>query len=162
MNIVRKHPVVAGLLLAAVAVALDQWSKWLILAKMLTPGAPAIEVAPFLNIVIVWNYGISFGMLAGQHQPVLLTLMSAAIVCILLVWLYRNASPLVACALGFVIGGAIGNMIDRLRFGAVVDFLDAHAGPYHWPAFNIADSSIFIGVVLLGVSSMLEATAKKV
>ena len=118
------------------------------------PDHPVVEVTPFFNLVMVWNYGISFGMFAGSRQPAILIACSAIILGILAVWLYKNSSKLVACALGCVIGGAAGNVIDRLRFGAVADFLDFHIGPYHWPAFNIADSSIFIGVVLLCISSM--------
>ena len=141
--------------LAIIAVSLDQISKWLILEKILSPERPFIETTSFFNIALVWNYGVSFGMFAGHRQPLLLTCLSILIVGILIVWLTRNTSKLVALALGCVIGGAIGNIIDRLRFGAVTDFLDFHLGNYHWPAFNIADSCIFIGVVLLCISSML-------
>jgi len=145
-----------GLLIALVIFAIDQASKWAILSEiMIPPDHMVIEITSFFNLALVWNYGISFGIFAGQRQPVLLIVMATAIVSVLLVWLYRNTSPLVTWALGLVIGGAIGNIVDRLRFGAVVDFLDFHIGGYHWPAFNVADSSIFIGVVLLCVSSMV-------
>lgn len=138
-----------GLLIAGLVIVLDQLSKWLVLAKIAIPPHSNMELLPFFNIVLVWNYGISFGMFAADRQPLLLVLMSAAIVLVLLAWLGRNTSKLQAVALGLVIGGALGNVIDRLRFEAVVDFLDVHLGSYHWPAFNIADSCIFIGVVLL-------------
>jgi len=144
-----------GLLLAALTFGLDQWSKAFVVGHWLTPEHPTIEIAPFFNLVVVWNYGISFGMLAAQRQPMLLTIVSVAIVLVLLVWLYRNASLATACALGAIIGGAAGNMADRLQFHAVIDFLDFHIVSYHWPAFNIADSAIFIGVVLLCAGSML-------
>ena len=140
-------------------IALDQWSKWLILESiLLPPDHNPVQVAPFFNIVLVWNYGISFGIFAGHRQPLLLVIMSAAIIAILLLWLAKNTSTFTACALGFIMGGAIGNVIDRLRFGAVVDFLDFHIDNYHWPAFNIADSCIFIGVVVLCSLSMLTPT----
>jgi len=143
-----------ALLLAILALALDQYSKWLILTILSGHNGPAIEATPFFNIVLVRNSGISFGMFAGERQPLLLTAVSVAVVITLLIWLMKNSSKLVAMALGSVIGGAIGNMIDRVRFGAVTDFLDFHLGVYHWPAFNIADSCIFIGVVLLCMGSM--------
>jgi len=138
-----------------VTLALDQASKWLVMHRLLSPERPGIEVLPFFNIVMVWNQGISFGMLAGHNQPLILSVMSSAIVAVLLVWLFRNRSAQTAVALGFVIGGAVGNILDRLRFGAVADFLDFHMENYHWPAFNVADSAIFIGVVLLCIGSML-------
>jgi signal peptidase II len=151
----RKQLITAAMAIMALVIALDQLSKWLILDKVLIPPEHSpLTVAPFLNIVLVWNYGISFGIFSSHRQPLLLTLMSVAIIGILLVWLYKNTSRLTAYALGSVIGGALGNVIDRLRFEAVVDFLDFHAGKYHWPAFNVADSCIFIGVVLLCGSSM--------
>lgn len=146
-----------GLLIAFVSLLLDQFSKYLLLAHF--PQAQSeITVTPFFSIVRVWNYGISFGMFAGHRQPVILAGISAVIVLVLLVWLRRNRSRLVCVALGLIIGGASGNIMDRIRFGAVADFLDFHIGNYHWPAFNIADSSIFIGVVLLCVHSMLMET----
>lgn len=144
-----------ALALAVATLALDQFSKWLMLEKILSPEHPVIEVSSFFNVVLVWNSGVSFGMFAVLRQPLLLTGISVVIVGILLIWLMKNSSKLIAAALGCVIGGAVGNMIDRLRFGAVTDFLDFHLGHYHWPAFNIADSAIFIGVVLLFSSSML-------
>jgi signal peptidase II len=151
-----KRCFLTGMLVAVTALALDLLSKWVMLAKVLVPpDHMVIEVTSFFNLALVWNYGISFGIFAAQRQPVLLIIMSAAIISVLLVWLYKNKSLLVAYALGLVIGGAVGNVIDRLRFEAVVDFLDFHIGSYHWPAFNIADSCIFIGVVLLCVSSMV-------
>lgn len=143
-----------GLILALVVLVFDHVSKTWILGLFSPSDTAAIEVLPFFDLVLVWNYGISFGMLAGHEQPLLLITASLAIVFILLMWLYKNTNPVVASGLGLVIGGAGGNIIDRLIYGAVIDFLDFHAGPYHWPAFNIADSCIFIGVVLLCVSSM--------
>ena len=120
-----------------------------------------MEVTSFFNLALVWNYGVSFGMFAVLRQPLMLSGLSVAIICILLIWLTKNLSKLIAVALGLVIGGAIGNIVDRLRFGAVTDFLDFHIGTYHWPAFNIADSCIFIGVVLLCASSMFTPNTSK-
>lgn len=143
-----------ALLLAVVIIALDQISKWWVPGLFPDPYHPVIEVTSFFNIVMVWNYGISFGMFAAHRAAAIFITISLIILIILTIWLFRNHSQRVAWALGFVIGGAIGNVIDRLRFGAVADFLDFHIGTYHWPAFNIADSAIFIGVVLLCIGSM--------
>lgn len=147
---------IAALLLALM---LDQFSKWLLLDRVGIVSS-AIEVAPFFNLVMVWNTGISFGMLAEHDRPYLLVALSLIIIAVLAVWLRRAESALTAAALGLVIGGALGNIIDRLRFGAVADFFDFHIGAYHWPAFNIADSAIFIGVVLLCAEGILRPDKK--
>ena len=151
-----KHYFITGLLLATATFVLDRLTKAWALDIFAGRETAAIEVTPFFNLALVWNYGISFGMLADHQQPLLLTIASLIIVAILLIWLYKNTCRWTAWGLGLVIGGATGNIIDRLMFGAVVDFLDFHVAGYHWPAFNIADSGIFIGVVLLCVSSMFE------
>lgn len=151
----ERKPILFGLLVAALMLTLDQASKIWFMAVLADTAQQVIEICPFFNLVMVWNKGISFGMFAGHNQPLALVALSAVIIVILLGWLYKNHSPLVAFALGSIIGGAIGNIIDRLRFGAVADFFDVHAGTWHWPAFNIADSAIFIGVVLLCAHSML-------
>ncbi len=144
----EKSLFISGLTLAAFILACDQITKQLILNHF-NGGGQEIAVLPFFNIVIVWNYGISFGIFSEMKIPVALIAMSCAILLILLIWMKRNNDRLVGIALAFIIGGAVGNVIDRLRFGAVADFLDFHVSGWHWPAFNIADSTIFIGVVLL-------------
>lgn len=149
-----KRYVFLGLAVMLAVIALDQGSKWALLELIPSPDQPPVTLAPFFDLVLVWNTGISFGLFSGHRRPTLLIAVSLAIIAILLVGLYKNSSPWMAAALGLVIGGAMGNVIDRLRFGAVADFFDAHIGPYHWPAFNIADSCIFIGVVVLCASSM--------
>jgi signal peptidase II len=85
----------------------------------------------------------------------LFSLAAIAIVTVLTYWLSRVESPLLAVAIGLIIGGAIGNVIDRIRFGAVVDFLDFHVGSWHWPAFNVADSAICVGVAVMLLDSLL-------
>ncbi|MDE3059429.1 MAG: signal peptidase II [Pseudomonadota bacterium] len=149
-----KRCIFIGFLTAALVFALDQASKLLLLAAVTAANQHVIGLTPFFNLVMVWNTGVSFGMLAGPHQAWPLVALSAAITFILLMWLYKATSSLVAAALGAVMGGAIGNVADRLRFGAVADFFDFHMGIYHWPAFNVADSAICIGVVLLCWHSM--------
>lgn len=156
MRLAHTRLFITALLIAVVIIMFDQLSKWAILEHVLSPERPGIEITSFFNIVMVWNYGVSFGLFAGHRKPLILTAISLAIVLVLLIWLARNHDRLTAWAIGIVIGGAIGNVIDRLRFGAVADFLDFHIGTYHWPAFNIADSAIFIGVVLLVLSGMFK------
>jgi signal peptidase II len=112
---------------------------------------------------MVRNHGISFGMFAESHawMPLLLTVLTSLVAIGLAFWLARNDEPVVALALGAIIGGALGNIIDRARTGAVTDFLDFHIGMYHWPAFNVADSAIFIGVVILVLIGIVSPAKKK-
>lgn len=136
-----------GLIVAGLVLALDQATKALALSLLAEP----VTVTPFFNLVLVWNRGVSFGMLGGLGPwgPSLLTGLALAVAAVLVVWLRRERRALTSLALGLVIGGAIGNAIDRIRFGAVVDFLDFHLSGYHWPAFNVSDSAIVIGAALL-------------
>ncbi len=135
---------------AAAIVVADQITKWLVLARF-APGE-RVELTGFMNLVLVFNKGAAFSFLAdapGWQTPLLVAfaLGAAVLVSVLLV---RDPSRRLYCAgLALILGGAVGNVIDRLRFGHVVDFLDLHAGGWHWPAFNVADSAITVGAVLL-------------
>jgi signal peptidase II len=142
---------------AVVIVILDQISKIWILELFAGPGARSLPVAGFFNLVLVWNHGMSFGLFndGATANALVFSLLAAAIVGGLLVWLWRAPSALIGGAIGLVIGGAVGNVIDRLRLGAVVDFLDVHAGLWHWPAFNVADSAICVGVGLMLIDGLL-------
>jgi signal peptidase II len=147
-----------GLVLAAFVIVLDQISKVALLMTMEELGGRFIEVTSFFSIVQVMNRGVSFGMFNDAQSElggVIFSLLAAAIVVMLLVWLWRARSTIIAIGTGLVIGGAVGNVIDRLRLGAVVDFLDFHLGAWHWPAFNVADSAICIGVALLVLDGLL-------
>ena len=136
-----------GLAAAAMAFALDQVSKTLAInSPTLEQG---VEVLPVLNLVAVRNDGVSFGMLGGLAPWWALVGLALGIMAALLVWLWRTQSRLLGAALGLILGGALGNVLDRLRHGGVTDFLDFHFAGYHWPAFNLADSAIFLGVALL-------------
>jgi signal peptidase II len=148
-------------LAAAVAVAvLDQLSKAAILRHFAAGDCSLPHQEPitwFLNLVLTCNRGMSFGMFnngAGVNA-LLFSLVAAVIVAVLVFWLSRVESPLLAVAIGLVIGGAIGNVIDRVRFGAVVDFLDFYIGSWHWPAFNLADSAICVGVAAMLLDGLL-------
>ena len=139
-----------GLSVGATVVVLDQLTKWLIREVVLGTGRD-IEVTGFFNIVEVWNRGVSFGLFASDSPwtPYLLSALAIAISIVLIVWLRKAETTFLALALGFVIGGAIGNVFDRFIWGRVYDFLDFHAAGYHWPAFNVADAAISVGVALI-------------
>lgn len=151
----------AGILCAAVVGLLDQATKYIILEHVMNPPQP-IEVTPFFNIVLAWNRGVSFGLFGHESDlgPILLTLLAFVISAALLVWMRRAEDRLTVIALGLIVGGALGNVIDRMRFGAVTDFLDFHAFGYHWPAFNVADSAICIGAAILIGSSLFRRDEK--
>ena len=148
-----------SLVLAALVVVADQLSKHWVIGYFAdrTPPLAQRPVAPFFNLVLAWNRGVSFGLFNQDSawNVVLFSLLAAAIVVGLLVWLRRSESALVAAGIGFIIGGAIGNVVDRLRLGAVTDFLDFHWGHWHFPAFNLADSCITVGVSLLVLDGLL-------
>jgi signal peptidase II len=156
----------------------DQLSKWSVTEFMIRPAlgeeygisrpfllwltsAPErlpfteIPIWPFFNIVMVWNRGMSFGILNHQtdYGPLLLGLLAAVIIVIFTIWMIRSHSNFQCFGIALVIGGALGNILDRVRFGAVVDFLDFHINDLHWPAFNVSDSCICVGVILLIVQS---------
>ncbi|MGH6912339.1 MAG: signal peptidase II, partial [Geminicoccales bacterium] len=134
-----------GWTVALLVVGLDQLTKWAALYLLDLPSRP-IEVTSFFNLVMVWNRGVSFGMFStgGPLAPWLLSGLALAVVIGLAIWLRRTEHWLIAVGLGLVIGGALGNVVDRLRYGAVVDFLDFHVAGWHWPAFNIADAGICV------------------
>ena len=135
---------------------LDQITKDIMLGLIFDPPR-RIEIAAILNLVPVWNRGMSFGMLAdaGALVPIGLTLL-AVLVLAWLLWMVPRFAAVQRVAAALIAGGAIGNAIDRLRFGQVVDFIDVHYGQWHWPAFNVADAAITIGAVLWGYSILRE------
>ena len=139
-----------GLAVALLILVADQVSKFFLL-DLMQQNPQGIVIAPFFNLVLVWNTGVSFGLFQEDSTTRSWTLIGLAVAVLvwLLVWLWRAQGRLVAAALGLIIGGAIGNIIDRYRFGAVFDFLDFHVFGWHWPAFNVADSAIVVGVCLL-------------
>ena len=164
----QKLPQILGFGIILDIIILDQLTKWLAMEYFLRPRlgeatigfldcvmtAPErlrpvyIDVTSYFNLVMVWNEGVSFNMMQNTG-PLILSLLAIGISSILAWWLYKSESKTEAIALGLIIGGALGNTIDRARFGAVADFLDFYVGTYHWPAFNLADSSISIGVAIL-------------
>ncbi|WP_428374797.1 signal peptidase II [Lichenicoccus sp.] len=150
-----------GLLCGLVVLAADQASKYWILNGLDLPALGSIALLPVLNLTMVWNHGVTFGLFngLGRSGPLLLTLVAAVVVGLLLAWMRRARTRLVAAALGSIAGGAIGNVIDRLRFGAVVDFIHAHAFGWSWYVFNVADAAIVCGVGVLLLDSLLDRRA---
>ncbi|EDP64240.1 Peptidase A8, signal peptidase II [alpha proteobacterium BAL199] len=150
MRLMNRSPLVLGLTLAAITVALDRVSKVWALDAVFDPPS-RITLGPFLNMVPVWNRGVSFGLLSNDSVwgPWLLGGFALVVAVALMIWLVRAEGWVLGAGLGLVIGGAVGNAIDRALYGAVVDFIDTHWGDLHWPAFNIADAAITLGVGLL-------------
>ncbi|HER27232.1 MAG TPA: signal peptidase II [Rhodospirillales bacterium] len=150
-----------GLWIALTVVIVDQLSKWWIVSMVMQPPR-VIPVLPFFNLVMGWNRGVSFGLFNSDSalNDWLLPLIALVIVAFLLAWMWRAEKPLLAAALGSVIGGAIGNVIDRFNYGSVADFLDVYVAGYHWPAFNLADAGISIGAIILVVDSLFSGPEK--
>jgi len=148
-------PSVLGFWAATLTILFDQLSKWWILNVVMVP-PKIIEITSFFDLVLVYNRGASFGIFSNAPDWVGFALIVFAVLISigLAFWMWHADGKLLAFALALVAGGAVGNVIDRIRLGAVVDFLDLHVGDWHWPAFNIADSAITIGVVLLILDSL--------
>ncbi len=166
-----------GLTVILLVVFADQYTKWLVMESLLRPNGPvnagfidwftslkkigffvderehfkSITLSPFLNLVMVWNQGISFGIgdSHSPHMPLVFIALSLVISMGMIFWLALNTQKIIGIALGLIIGGAIGNVLDRVRFDAVADFIDVHYQQYHWPAFNVADSCIVAGAGII-------------
>jgi signal peptidase II len=156
-----------GLIAAAVALVLDQLSKLWLLFVFDIARHGAVKVTPFFDLVLAWNVGISFGWFQSDSQIAQLALMliKAAAVIVLAIWMARSRTQLATIALGLIIGGAIGNAIDRLAYGAVVDFALFHVQiggkTFNWYVFNLADVAIVAGVAALLYDSFLGVPAAK-
>lgn len=154
-----------GFFVALLGLVLDQASKLAILAAFRPAGVTEtpffspvrLEVAPFLDFVLTWNRGVSFGVgnNGGAYNVAIFTALAVAIGAGLVRWMARTGQWHVLVALGLVLGGAAGNVIDRLRFGAVVDFLYVHIGAFNWwPIFNVADCAVCVGAAILVFDSL--------
>lgn len=139
----EKHRLVAFLFLFTLLS--DQLSKLFIVENLYV--GERINILPFFNLVHVRNRGVTFGLLSGNLQPIIFVILSLIVVGFLIDYARKNKNyqPFIS----LIVGGAVGNIIDRLAYGSVVDFLDFYLGKHHWPAFNIADSAIVIGVFVL-------------
>ncbi len=136
--------------IAGAAVGGDQATKWVILAQVMQPPR-VIGVTPFFNLTLSFNTGVSFGMFGETFaaRPGLLAVLTLMIVLAILAWALRARSAAERIGLSLIAGGALGNILDRWRQGAVTDFLDFHWRGWHWPAFNGADVFISLGVLML-------------
>jgi len=146
--------------LAGAIVVLDQLSKWAVLSAY-APGE-RLALTGFFNLVLAFNKGAAFSFLAGApgwQTPLFIAVAVVAIVVVSVLLVRSPADRLVRAGLALILGGALGNLIDRLRYGQVVDFLDFHLYGWHWPAFNVADSAITIGAALLVFESLFQRGA---
>ncbi|MCE9507704.1 MAG: signal peptidase II [Alphaproteobacteria bacterium] len=178
-----------GLAVIAAIILADQYTKWLVIDTVVSMDKHAgsgffswlltqkkieffineretfktVALTPFLNFVMVWNQGISFGMLDtnSPHMPLVFISISAMASLLMLIWLALATQGMQAFSLMLIIGGALANVMDRVRFGAVADFIDLHAGAYHWPAFNLADSCIVLGAGIMVICTFIGDRGKK-
>ena len=147
--------------LAVAILVADQITKWWALHGLRF--GEAVPVIPgFFSLTLVMNPGLAFGMLGGVPEAFrwmvgLLSIGAVLILAVIAARLLPTGGPWTRLALGLIFGGAAGNLIDRLRFGAVVDYLDFYVGAYHWPAFNVADSAITVGVTLLALRMLVDS-----
>lgn len=160
-------PLRAGVLTALAVLALDQASKLWLLFVFGIGHRGAIRITPFFDLVLAWNPGISFGLMQNDSELAQIGLLAvkAAAVIVLAIWMARSRALTATLALGLIIGGAIGNAIDRLAYGAVVDFALFHlqigGKPFNWYVFNLADVAIVAGVAALLYDSFLGVPAAK-
>jgi lipoprotein signal peptidase len=156
----RANLVPLGLIAAVIVLIADQASKWWVLNVLDLPELRQLVLLPVLNLTMVWNRGVTFGLLNGfgSWSHIVLAVIALAVVAALCLWLRRADSQLTAVAIGAIAGGAVGNVIDRLRLGAVVDFIHAHVvtpwGDLSWYVFNVADAAIVCGVAALIIDSL--------
>lgn len=147
----NRHLTFVWLILSAVIIAADQWSKLLILDTLQLH--ESIAVTSFFNLTLAFNEGAAFSFLAdaGGWQRWFFTAVALIASVVLFIWLWRTPRKQwgLSLSLSLILGGALGNVIDRIQYGYVVDFLDVYVKAWHWPAFNIADMAISIGAVLL-------------
>jgi lipoprotein signal peptidase len=153
-DLVRPTAWPKGLAAAFLVLAADQASKWWILYGLDLPRLGSVKLLPVLSLTMVWNRGVTFGMFNGigaTGQDLVLAAFALGVVGLLVRWMLRAERLLVAVAVGAIAGGAVGNVIDRLRFGAVVDFIHVWLFPY---VFNVGDSAIVCGVAALLLDGM--------
>jgi len=147
--IIRFRLQILALILSLAVIIIDRLSEYVV-SIYLQESEGFIKVTPFLNLIWIGNSGVSFGMLQDlPHGKWLISGFALIITAFFFMWLLRTRSFWVSCALGLLIGGALGNTLERFKYGHVIDILNFHAYGYHWPAFNINDSAIFIGAILL-------------
>jgi len=163
-----RSPLRLGIIAGIVTLVLDQASKYWLLYVFDIGNRGAVRVTPFFDLVLAWNIGISFGWFQNDSQIAQMSLMAVKAIAViaLAIWMARSRTVMATVALGLIIGGAIGNAIDRLVYGAVVDFALFHVqiggNTYNWYVFNLADAAIVAGVMALLYDSFVTIPAAKV
>ncbi|MBI5739225.1 MAG: signal peptidase II [Nitrospirae bacterium] len=145
-------------LIAFLVILSDYFTKKAIVAKVMP--FDHINVLPFLRIVHVENKGAAFGLFAGLGNIFFMTASVIAII-VVLFYIFRFARGLEVYSLSLIFGGAIGNLLDRIRYGKVIDFIDIYVGEWHWPAFNVADSALTVGIILFIGANLLSGKARR-
>jgi signal peptidase II len=155
--VIYRHRFGVGLAAALAVFVADQASKYWVLHVLTLQDIGQVVLLPVLNLTMVWNRGVTFGLLNGfgQWGTAALVVIALAVVVALALWLRKASSALMAVSIGAIAGGAVGNVLDRLRYGAVVDFIHAHIGGWSWYVFNVADAAIVCGVGALLLDSVL-------
>ena len=157
VTFLKTYPRVFGCILIAICFILDFTTKQIILHQVMSPPT-VIPVTSFFNLVLAWNTGVSFSLFDsyGNMGTLILTITSGMITLFFFAWMVMSKRLWTTSALAMIIGGALGNLYDRVTYGAVVDFLDFYIGSYHWPAFNLADTFITIGVIFILLDSFFD------
>ena len=140
---------------------LDRASKEYVIKFFLSYQEPSYYLFPFLNLTLVWNSGMAFGLFESESNTYhIISAVIASVIIILIIWLYKSILLVEKIALSIVIGGAIGNLFDRIKYNAVPDFIDMHYRDFHWFVFNVSDIVITIGIILLLLSDILKKNEK--
>jgi len=156
----RKY--IISLIIIIISIILDQISKSMAVENFAINPSPT-KITDFFNVVLTFNRGISFGMFgAEKYANLIFTISSSLIVIFLISWIKKEDKWVIIIPISLIIGGAIGNVIDRFKYGAVVDFLDFFYNNFHWPAFNLADAFITIAVVILGIENFITSAKKEI
>lgn len=149
-----------GLLLGVAVFVADQASKYAILHVLHLQDGRILSPLPVLDLVLVWNHGITFGLFAGFGAKIILAVLAGLVIIGLIIWMARTPRWIIALAVGAIAGGAAGNVLDRLRYGAVVDFIHVHIGTLAYPwVFNVGDSAIVCGVIALIIDNVVRKPA---
>jgi signal peptidase II len=151
-----------GLVFALFALGLDQAFKWWMLTIFDIAARQPVRLLPVFDLILAWNTGISYGWFAGHgaEARLFLIVMSVVVSALLWIWLARTTRPFAAAGIGLIIGGALGNTLDRVIHGAVADFFHFHMGNFSWYIFNLADVAIVAGVAALLYDSLLDGRRK--
>lgn len=152
-----------GSIVAVICLLIDQLHKFYMLEIYQIDKKNFVEITDFFNLVMVWNRGISFGMFHGADNSNYFFMGFTTLIVILLFYFIKKAgNKYEVIAFGMIIGGALGNLVDRIIRGAVADFFDFHIAGNHWPAFNIADSCVFCGAALLIITTIFFGNKNKI